>query len=149
MQEFAPMHRGFFQCTVDLPCGEGKISGRLEDYLRHRKTQMSRGEWVYVRALAFSVVGYATSCLRGGRRWSSNPSGKCSCERPTRGTVCGTMRSMCGADASCLAINYQSLFEGRTWSSYAGSVEEGRCKATWKRELTLPWRKAGLLTSFR
>ena len=30
-------------------------------------------------------------------------------ERPTRGTVCGTMRSMCGADAGCLAINYQSL----------------------------------------
>ena len=44
------------------------------------------------------------------RRWSSNPSGKCSYERPTRGTVCGTMRSMCGADAGCLAINYQSLF---------------------------------------
>ena len=39
----------------------------------------------------------------------SNPSGKCSYERPTRGTVCGTMRSMCGADAGCLAINYQSL----------------------------------------
>ena len=36
------------------------------------------------------------------------PSGKCSYERPTRGTVCGTMRSMCGADAGCLAINYQS-----------------------------------------
>jgi len=44
------------------------------------------------------------------RRWSSNPSGKCSYERPTRGTVCGTMRSMCGADAGCLAINYQSLY---------------------------------------
>ena len=43
------------------------------------------------------------------RRWSSNPSGKCSYERPTRGTVCGTMRSMCGADTGCLAINYQSL----------------------------------------
>ena len=43
------------------------------------------------------------------RRWSSNPSGKCSYERPTLGTVCGTMRSMCGADAGCLAINYQSL----------------------------------------
>ena len=43
------------------------------------------------------------------RRWSSIPSGKCSYERPTRGTICGTMRSMCGADAGCLAINYQSL----------------------------------------
>ena len=37
----------------------------------------------------------------------SNPSGKCSDERPTRGTVCGTMRSMCGADVGCLAINCQ------------------------------------------
>ena len=44
------------------------------------------------------------------RRWSSNPSRKCSSERPTQGTVCGTMRSTCGADAGCLAINYQSLF---------------------------------------
>ena len=43
------------------------------------------------------------------RRWSSNPSGECSYERPTRGTVCGTMRSMCGDDAGCLAIDYQSL----------------------------------------
>jgi len=43
------------------------------------------------------------------RKWISNPSGKCSYERPTRGTVCGTMRSMCGAGAGCLAINYQSL----------------------------------------
>ena len=43
------------------------------------------------------------------RRWRSNPSGKCSYERPTRGTVCGTMRSMCGADAGCVAIHYQSL----------------------------------------
>ena len=31
------------------------------------------------------------------------------CRQKTRGTVCGTMRSMCGADAGCLAINYQSL----------------------------------------
>ena len=43
------------------------------------------------------------------RRWSSNPSGKCSCQQPTQGTFCGTMHSMCGADAGCLAINYQSL----------------------------------------
>ena len=43
------------------------------------------------------------------RRWSSNPSGKCSYGRPTRGTVCGTMRSMCDTDAGCSAMNYQSL----------------------------------------
>jgi hypothetical protein len=47
--------------------------------------------------------------IKLARRWSSNPSGKCSCERTTRGTVCGTIRSMCGADSACLAINYQSL----------------------------------------
>ena len=50
------------------------------------------------------------SLISNRRRWSSNPSGKCSSERPTRGTVGGTMRSMCGADAGCLAINYQSLY---------------------------------------
>ena len=50
-----------------------------------------------------------------GRRWSSNPSGKFSSERPTRGTVGGTMRSMCGADAGCLAINYQSLSLQHAW----------------------------------
>ena len=55
--------------------------------------------------LALTVVYVPHS----GRRWSSNPSGKCSYERPTRGTVSGTMRSMCGADAGCLARNYQSL----------------------------------------
>jgi hypothetical protein len=43
----------------------------------------------------------------------SNPSGKCSYERPTRGTVCGTMRSMCSADAGCLAINYQVFLLSR------------------------------------
>ena len=49
--------------------------------------------------------------MRGSMRtrWSENLSGKCSYERPTRGTLCGTMRSMCGADAGCLAINCQSL----------------------------------------
>ena len=41
-------------------------------------------------------------------------------ERPTRGTVCGTMRSMCSADAECLAINYQSLF-------MVQDIEEGSC----------------------
>ena len=46
---------------------------------------------------------------RRWRRWRSNPSGKSSQERLTRGTECGTMRSMCGAGAGCSAINYQSL----------------------------------------
>ena len=48
------------------------------------------------------------------RRWSSHPSGKCSYERPIRGTVCGTMRSMCDADAGCSAIDSQSLNEPRS-----------------------------------
>ena len=38
------------------------------------------------------------------RRWSPNPSGKYSYERPRRVTVCGTMRSMCGIDAGCLVL---------------------------------------------
>jgi len=50
-----------------------------------------------------------TSVKAYSRRWSSNPSGKCSYERPTRGTVCGTVSSMCGADAGYSAIDYQSL----------------------------------------
>ena len=56
--------------------------------------------WVGARALA-------TRHTR--RRWSSNAFGKCSYEQPTRGTVCGKMRSMCGPDAACFAIHYQSL----------------------------------------
>ena len=43
------------------------------------------------------------------RRWRSDPSEKCSHERPTRGTVRSTMRDMCGAGAGGLAIKYQSL----------------------------------------
>jgi len=49
-------------------------------------------------------------------RWRSNPSGKCSCKRLTRGTVTSTMRraahpsecARCGAGAGCSAIKYQS-----------------------------------------
>jgi len=69
------------------------------------------------------------SCGEGGmrrvpclcRRFSSNPSGECSYEQPTRDTVCGTIRSMCGADADCLAINYQSL-RGRRHGAGAAPV---------------------------
>ena len=51
------------------------------------------------------------------RRWRSNPSGKCSQERLTRGTVTSTMCraahpsgcARCGAGAGCSAIKYQSL----------------------------------------
>ena len=52
-----------------------------------------------------------------GRRWRSNPSGKCLQERLTRGTVTSTMRraahpsecARCVAGAGCSAIKYQSL----------------------------------------
>ena len=52
-----------------------------------------------------------------GKRWRSNPSGKCSQERLTRGTVTSTMRkaahppgcARCVAGAGCSAIRYQSL----------------------------------------
>ena len=51
------------------------------------------------------------------RRWRSNPSGKCSQERLTRGTITSTMCraahssgcARCGAGAGCSAIKYQSL----------------------------------------
>ena len=50
-------------------------------------------------------------CTGPTRTSTLQRSRKCSYERPIRGTVCGTMRSMCGADAGCLAINYQSLLQ--------------------------------------
>ena len=59
------------------------------------------------------------------RRWTSNPSEKILYERPTRGTVCGTLRSMCGADAGCLAINDQSFWQVLR---VAMTVMEGVCK---------------------
>jgi len=77
-----------------------------------QKCSMQPSEWR-------PTLGAVRFLIRECRRWSSNPSGKCSYERPTRGTVCGTMRSMCGADAGCLAINYQSL-EPAALSCYAG-----------------------------
>ena len=56
--------------------------------------------------------------VRSRRGWRSNPSGKCSQERPTRTTVTGTKRraahpsgcARCGAGAGCSVIKYQSLF---------------------------------------
>ena len=55
----------------------------------------------------------APDASKEGRRWRSNPSGKCSQERLTRGTVTSTMRraahpSGC-AGAGCSAIKYRSL----------------------------------------
>ena len=57
-------------------------------------------------------------CLTG--RWRSNPYGKCSQERLTRGTITSTMHraahpsgcARCGAGASCSVLRYQSLTGG-------------------------------------
>ena len=41
---------------------------------------------------------------------------------------------------------------GPEWTGHSSRLLEilvGRCKATWKREFKLPWRKAGLLKSSR
>ena len=58
------------------------------------------------------------TCLFRRRRWRSNPSGKCSPERLTRGAVTSTMcraadlsgGARCGAGACCSAKKYQSLW---------------------------------------
>ena len=62
-------------------------------------------------------MGYVGAGHTNGRRWRSNPSGKCSQERLKRGTVTSTMRrpehpsgcAKCGAGAGCSAIKYQFL----------------------------------------
>jgi len=78
------------------------------------------------------------------RKWSSNSSGKCSYERPTRGTVCGTMRSMCGADAGCLAINYQSLLsivgETRVYPCFAWRTRRNPAQPHNLGKTTLPMK---------
>ena len=64
----------------------------------------------------------APSVASRSRRWRSNPSGHCSQERLTRGTVTSTMRkaahpsgcARCGAGAGCSAIKYQSLSASRS-----------------------------------
>ena len=71
--------------------------------------------------MSLLACGHA-GCLRAPsvaarRRWRSSPSGKCSQERLTRGTVTSTRRraahssecARCGAGAGCSAIKYQFL----------------------------------------
>jgi hypothetical protein len=50
--------------------------------------------------LPLHVICLASTAFlpRRRRRLISNPSGTCSYQRPTRGTVCGTMCSMCSAE---------------------------------------------------
>ena len=62
-------------------------------------------------------VHCSSSRVSSVRRWKSNPSGKYSQERLTRGTVTTTMRraehpsgcARCGAGAGCSTIKYHSL----------------------------------------
>ena len=49
---------------------------------------------------AWTLVSLTSRLPSHGRRWSSNPPGKCSSERPTRGTVCGVS----AAHVACAAL---------------------------------------------
>ena len=53
--------------------------------------------------------------------------------RTSRGTVCGTLRKMCGADAGCLAINYQSVCRdgGEAHGGRPGGWEDSRVRQRW------------------
>ena len=62
---------------------------------------------------AFEALALSLGCLLALPDGRCDPSGRCSYERPLRGTVTGTMRSMCRADAGCLVIDYRSLLQGR------------------------------------
>ena len=87
--------------------GNGRLAGRVTHLPRGANREDDLGVRVRLHQLLHC------------RRWNSDPSGKCSYERPTRGTVCGTMRSMCSAAAGCLAINYQSLLHARAHAGVA------------------------------
>ena len=89
-----------------------------------------------------SPLALMVSGLRGyGRRWRSNPSGKCSQERLTQGAATSTMPmaanpsgcARCGAGAGCSAIKYQSL------RGLSGSirVKLGTSQNTFRRRWTL------------
>ena len=92
--------------------GEGVLRAR-----RHPSPKLAR-RGVDCRGLELrcrtSTIRFVST--RERRRWRSNPSGKCSQERLSRGTVTSTMRkaahpsgcARCGAGAGCSAIKYQS-----------------------------------------
>jgi len=85
-----------------------------------------RGSWGGVKVLLELAMSL--------RRWSSNPSGKRSYERPTRGTVCGTMRRMCGADAGYLVTNYRSCsHDAPAGRAFPGRFEHRVERRAWSR----------------
>ena len=69
-----------------------------------------------ISRLMFPIDEFRDSCYRRSR-WRSNPSGKCSHARLTRGTATSTMRratrpsgrARCGAGAGCSVMKYQSI----------------------------------------
>ena len=55
--------------------------------------------------------------------------------RLTRGTECGTRRSMCGADAGCSAIIYQSLMPDPLASYGVQWYLAHKVRVFWKRSV--------------
>ena len=73
--------------------------------------------------------------LQGTRSWHPEPRNPGDISRPT------LLRSR----SASLGLTHLPLNpEPRILGMWQG-LQEGRCKATWKRECKLPWRKAGLL----
>ena len=64
-------------------------------------------------------------------------------ERETRGETEGERQEVASASTCTRPYTTLGYVQGATTS------KEGRCKATWKREVKLAWRKAGLLKSSR
>jgi len=83
--------------------------------------ELGRGIRVVILVRMLQLRHPFVSSPRTCRRWRSNPSGKCSQERLTRGTVTSTIRkaahppgcARCGAGAGCSPIKYQSLAANR------------------------------------
>jgi len=87
------------------------------------------------RIVSSEIVASAAQLPGSGRR--------CSYERPTRGTVCGTIRSMCGADAFFLTINYQSRWESVCFPHH------GPCVVAQEQESSRHSKEISALRSYR
>ena len=84
---------------------------------RERESALVTDHSQHGHNVSLSTPEYKKKLNYSCRRWRSNPSGKCSQERLTRGLVTSTMRraahpsgcARCGAGASFSAIKHQSL----------------------------------------